>query len=344
MRPLLLMSFLLARYWARPRQTCAGAAIRCPEALVRDLAHNSLEVSDTVTDGNCGVHGFGLSLADGGKHNKILSSTHAFKEFRAMMNTNTEGMIAYLRKRCVDAMVKIKNHIMWEGMEFKNLALSMSSEKESFDAYLTRMAADGIWLDANAIHTLATSFKVDVLVWQQGMDQTILGHSLSRNAASAYKRSADPDGWSSDASGAYGRSADRDWGLVKRVEQLKKQVHQLQTQNTLLRTAGLIQMSPRVDAGAAGSGGAGAGGAGAGGSDAGGSAAGGADADGDETRGADAGVADLPDGVPLWYDPFCVLDRIRDAHGLDIITSMSMSQTHLQTDIGRMFSHDARRD
>ena len=27
--------------------------------------------------------------------------------------------------------------------------------------------------------------------------------------------------------------------------------------------------------------------------------------------------------------PFCVLDRIRDAHGLDIITSMSMSQTHL---------------
>ena len=189
-------------------------------------------------------------------------------------------MIAYLRKRCVDAVVKIKSHIMWEGMVFKNLALSMSSEKESFDAYLTRMAADGVWL----------------------------------------------------------RSADRDRGLVKRVEQLKKQVHQLQTQNTLLLTAGLIQMSPRVDAGAAGSGGAGAGG-----NDAGGSAAGGADADGDEIRGADAGVADLPDGVPLWYDPFCVLDRIRDAHGLDIITSMSMSQTHLQTDIGRMFSH-ARRD
>ena len=66
------MSFLLARYWARPRQTCTGAAIRCPEVLVRDLAHNSLEVSDTVTDGNCGVHGFGSSLADGGKYNKIL--------------------------------------------------------------------------------------------------------------------------------------------------------------------------------------------------------------------------------------------------------------------------------
>ena len=98
-------------------------------------------------------------------------------------------------------------------MVFKNLALSMSSEKESFDAYLTRMAADGVWL----------------------------------------------------------RSADRDRGLVKRVEQLKKQVHQLQTQNTLLRSAGLIQTSPRVDAGAAGSGGAGAGG-----NDAGGSAAGGA--------------------------------------------------------------------
>ena len=82
-------------------------------------------------------------------------------------------------------MVKIKNHIMWEGMEFKQLALSMSSEKESFDAYLTRMAADGVWLDASAIHALATSFKVDVLVWQQGMDQTILGHSLTPGASPA---------------------------------------------------------------------------------------------------------------------------------------------------------------
>ena len=91
---LLLMSFLLARYWARPRQTCTGDAIRCPEVLVRDLAHNSLEVSDTVTDGNCGVHGFGLSLADAGKYNKILASTSAFKEVRAMMNTNTEVMLA----------------------------------------------------------------------------------------------------------------------------------------------------------------------------------------------------------------------------------------------------------
>ena len=179
MGPLLLMAFLLARYWARPRHTCAGPAIWCPEDLVRDLAHNSLEVSDTVTNGNCGVHAFGLSLADAGKHNKILSSTLAFKEFRAMNNTSTEGMIAYLRKRCVDAMVKIKNHIMWEGMVFKQLALSMSSEKESFDAYLTRMAADGVWVDACAIHALATNFKVDVLVWQQGMDQTILGHSLT---------------------------------------------------------------------------------------------------------------------------------------------------------------------
>ena len=172
---LLLMSFLLVRYWARPRQTCAGTAIRCPGDLVRDLAQNSLEVDDTVTDGNCGLHAFGLSLADGGKHNKDLSSTSAFKEFRALMNTSTERMIAFLRKRCVDAMIKIKNHTMWEGMDFKRLALSMSSNNESFDAYLKRMAADKVWLDASAIHALATSFKLDVLIWQQGMDQTILG-------------------------------------------------------------------------------------------------------------------------------------------------------------------------
>ena len=70
----------------------------------------------------------------------------------------------------------------------------------------------------------------------------------------------------------------------------------LHTQNTLLRSDKLMQTSPRVDAGGAGSGGAGAGG-----SDAGDSAAGGADADGADARGADAGGADAEDGVPHWY-------------------------------------------
>ena len=144
--------------------------------------------------------------------------------------------------------------------------------------------------------------------------------SADNRSADAYKKSGDADGWSSsDASGAYGRSAHSSWEIVKRVEQLEEQVRQLQAQNKRLlqqapppRSAGLIQTSPRVDAGAAGSGGAGAGG-----SDAGGSAAGGADA-GDSAAGYadannadaswDTGGSDAEDERPRWYNSNVYVD------------------------------------
>jgi hypothetical protein len=112
------------------------------------------------------------------------------------------------------------------------------------------------------------------------------------NAASAYKRSADTHGagWSSDSSWG---SVQRDWQLIKRVDQLEAEVRDLHTQNMQLRSAGLMQASPRVDAGGAGSGGTGAGG-----SDAAGSATGDSDAHGADASGADAEGADAEYVVP----------------------------------------------
>ena len=107
------------------------------------------------------------------------------------------------------------------------------------------------------------------------------------------KRNADTHGWSSDSSWG---TVHRDWELVKRVDQLEEEVRQLHTQNMHLRSAKLMQTSPRVDAGGAGSGGTGAGG-----SDAAGSATGDSDAHGADASGADAGGADAEDGVPRWY-------------------------------------------
>ena len=70
----------------------------------------------------------------------------------------------------------------------------------------------------------------------------------------------------------------------------------LHTQNTLLRSDKLMQTSPRVDAGGAGSGGTGAEG-----SDAAGSATGDSDAHGADASGADAEGADAEYVEPHWY-------------------------------------------
>jgi hypothetical protein len=77
---------------------------------------------------------------------------------------------------------------------------------------------------------------------------------------------------------------------------LEAQVRLLHTQNTLLRSDKLMQTSPRVDAGGAGSGGTGAEG-----SDAAGSATGDSDAHGADASGADAEGADAEYVVPHWY-------------------------------------------
>jgi hypothetical protein len=119
--------------------------------------------------------------------------------------------------------------------------------------------------------------------------------SWSNRAASGWNAArggADTHGWSSDSSWGSRPSVQRDWQLIKRVDQLEAQVRQLHTQNMHLRSAGLMQASPRVDAGGAGSGGTGAGG-----SDGAGSATGDSDAHGDDAIGADGeGYV-----VPHWY-------------------------------------------
>ena len=75
------MAFLLAKYWARPRCQNAGPGLTCPPGLVLDLANNGLQVAEVVTDGDCGVHAFGIGLASEGSRNQRLKHTVAFKEF-----------------------------------------------------------------------------------------------------------------------------------------------------------------------------------------------------------------------------------------------------------------------
>ena len=73
------MALLLAKYWARPRCQNAGPGLTCPPGLVLDLANNGLQVAEVVTDGDCGVHAFGIGLASEGSRNQRLKNTAAFK-------------------------------------------------------------------------------------------------------------------------------------------------------------------------------------------------------------------------------------------------------------------------
>ena len=114
------MAFLLAKYWARPRCQNAGPGLTCPPGLVLDLANNGLQVAEVVTDGDCGVHAFGIGLASEGSRNQRLKSTAAFKELSNQKRKGLGQMLGYLRKRCVDFMEKFKDQPIWEGMNFKH--------------------------------------------------------------------------------------------------------------------------------------------------------------------------------------------------------------------------------
>ena len=120
------MAFLLAKYWAQPRCQNVGPGHTRPPGLVLDLANNGLQVAEVVTDGDCGVHAFGVGLASEGKRNHRLKNTAAFKEFSKQKHKGLGQMLGYLRNRCIDFMEKFKDQPIWEGMEFKTLAFAMS--------------------------------------------------------------------------------------------------------------------------------------------------------------------------------------------------------------------------
>ena len=73
---------LLLRYDGRPRAAPpAGPGLQCPPELERFLSANGLELChETVTDGNCGVHAFWLSLHDTCKRYPALARTFAVKK------------------------------------------------------------------------------------------------------------------------------------------------------------------------------------------------------------------------------------------------------------------------
>ena len=68
---------------------------------------------------------------------------------------------------------------VWDDMMFKDLALHMSHERDITYAMLcSKMETDKQWVDASVLHALGCVFRVDVALFQEGIDPVFVGHSL----------------------------------------------------------------------------------------------------------------------------------------------------------------------
>ena len=104
---MIVMTFLLTGYWAQSRHTLPSTGgLPCPPELKALLATNSREVVPSVTDGNCALHAFAISLVDEASRNKDLSTTNAYKQLLHSWRDGVDAANTYLRQRCVDSMKK----------------------------------------------------------------------------------------------------------------------------------------------------------------------------------------------------------------------------------------------
>ena len=173
------MSFLLPRVLKRRSVAPPQHGILCPAALTAVLNHNKLFVDQTITNGNCGLDAFGQSLFDLSKRDRCLSNRHKYKQFSKFSKT-TDSMVMHLRQEAIAWMSTNKDTPMWDGMSFGQVALAMQERGRSltYNQYLANMQQDKCWIDCAVIHALCCVYKVDALVFQPGMEPTIVGPSL----------------------------------------------------------------------------------------------------------------------------------------------------------------------
>ena len=98
--------------------------------LIRELAHNGLVLrDDTRADGNCGIHGFYLSLADFADRSQAMKNSNAWKNC-TKLRRDTDKVIQHLRGAAVKWMKANGDRVVWNGMPFRVLACQMSHVAE----------------------------------------------------------------------------------------------------------------------------------------------------------------------------------------------------------------------
>ena len=151
--------------------------VACPDGVAVALAANDLEVAHTLTDGNCGYHAFGISYLAAAKvypgvqalaaHKKLAK----FKEPHALAGFLRTSAAEWLRAHAADIIID-------NNLTVAQMCLYSSGRNETFPEYLKRVATNGEWADASIIHALSCLHRVDCAIWQDAMDQCLLGISL----------------------------------------------------------------------------------------------------------------------------------------------------------------------
>ena len=171
---------ILHGYAARARGCLApSAGIAIPPQLAAEVHAQGLELAeDTRTDGNCGVHAFGIGLIEEAKHSADLSKTARYKTF-FKSNRSSDGMLQHLRSGASTWMKSNGTRIVWEGMPYNRLAVMMAGVSgRTFADQVRCVSTYKEWIDCSCLLSLACFFHVDVVIFQEGVEPAMLGTSM----------------------------------------------------------------------------------------------------------------------------------------------------------------------
>lgn len=178
--PALVHQFVLPYYISRKRRPEPDTGLPCPQEL-HDLAkQNGLTITETVTDGNCGLHAFAIVLRHAATETADLASSAAVQKF--MRQSSVDAICNHLRHVAATWMRANKDSEVWEGLSFGQLALAMCrDDRLSYSDYIRKVSLNHTWLDSAGLHALACAYNVDICVFQPSVDPALLGPSLYRS-------------------------------------------------------------------------------------------------------------------------------------------------------------------
>ena len=108
-----------------------------------------------------------------------LSRTSQYKKLSKDFNTQPiSKVLISVRALAVKWMQANGDYAVWEGMPLRSLTMHMAADtSRSYGQHLAVMGTDKEWIDATILNALGCVFRVDIAVWQDGVDPLLVGHS-----------------------------------------------------------------------------------------------------------------------------------------------------------------------
>ena len=171
----------LSRLCRRSDDEAPFREIRCPEALAQVLAENGLFPDlDTDTKGDCGIDAFIRSASTGGVALKAERSGRRSMVLKPVTQKNRQETLRVVRAVGVEWLRAHSKDTVWGEWTVERFCQYISGHT-SHDDYCDAMATDHEWIDTGFMHAIACAFRVDVLIFQIGMDPVFVGTSFHQS-------------------------------------------------------------------------------------------------------------------------------------------------------------------